>query len=206
MQGSWLNDITEQSITNMENITTVKSKIDLIDEEITHKYADELRAKESRIDFTKEGWVEEMRAIESEYRHNIAPELAFIRTTIGEVLVANSFKDLTAMAALLDDTQRLKNYITPTLEELDEDVQTGSTEYVTLSLVLFMARNLEPDARDEMVYFADLMRFCESKKINTKPILQHLQPFASDEIKYGNYSVRSLFQNTVEQSAHSRKQ
>ena len=45
----------------MENIITVKSKIELIDEEITHKYVDELRAKESRIDFTKDGWVEEMR-------------------------------------------------------------------------------------------------------------------------------------------------
>ena len=189
----------------MENINTVKSKIDLIDEEITSKYADELRAKESRIDFTKEGWVEEMRAIESEYRKNIAPELAFIRTTVGEVLAANSFKDLQAMAALLEDTQRLKSYITPTFEELDENVQNGSTEYITLSLVLFMARNLGPDARDEMVYYSDLIRFCESKKVDIKPILQHLQQYASDEIKYGNYSVRSLFQNTVEHSAPTRK-
>jgi hypothetical protein len=190
----------------MENINTVKSKIDLIDEEITSKYADELRAKESRIDFSKEGWVEEMRAIESEYRKKIAPELAYIRTTVGEVLAGNTFKDLKAMAALLEDTQRLKNYIAPTFEELDENVQTGSNEFITLSLVLFMARNLEPDARDEMVYFSDLIRFCESKKVDIKSILQHLQPYASDEIKYGNYSVRSLFQNTVEQSAPSRKQ
>ena len=189
----------------MENINTVKSKIDLIDEEITSKYADELRAKESRIDFTKEGWVEEMRAIESEYRKNIAPELAFIRTTVGEVLASNLFKDLQPMAALLENTQRLKNYITPTFEELDENVQNGSTEFITLSLVLFMARNLGPDARDEMVYFSDLIRFCESKKVDIKPILQHLQQYASDEIKYGNSSVRSLFQNTVEHSAPTRK-
>lgn len=189
----------------MENINTVKSKIDLIDEEITSKYADELRAKESRIDFTKEGWVEEMRAIESEYRKNIGPELAFIRTTVGEVLAANSFKDLQPMAALLEDTQRLKNYITPTFEELDENVKNGSTEFITLSLVLFMARNLGPDARDEMVYYSDLIRFCESNKVDIKPILQHLQQYASDEIKYGNYSVRSLFQNTVEHSAPTRK-
>lgn len=188
----------------MENITTVKSKIDLIDEEITHKYADELRAKESRINFTKDGWVEEMRAIESEYRQKIAPELAFIRRTIGEVLASNSFKDLLAMAALLDDTPRLKNYITPTFEELDEDVKNGSTEYVTLSLVLFMTRNLEPDARDEMVYFSNLIRYCESQNINLKPILQHLMQYASDDIKYGSYSVRTLFQNAVEQSAPSR--
>ncbi|MCS3799204.1 hypothetical protein [Niastella sp. OAS944] len=189
----------------MENITTVKSKIDLIDEEITHKYADELRAKESRINFTKDGWVEEMRAIESEYRQKIAPELAFIRRTVGEVLAENSFKDMQAMAALLDDTPRLKNYITPTFEELDEDVKNDSTEYVTLSLVLFMTRNLEPDARDEMVYFSDLIRFCESKKVDVNSILKHLLPYASDEIKYGNYSVRTLFQNAVEDSAHSRK-
>lgn len=189
----------------MENITTVKSKIDLIDEEITHKYVDELRAKESRIDFTKEGWVEEMRAIESEYRQKIAPELAFIRTTVGEVLVGNSFKDLQAMNGLLNDTQRLKNYITPTFEELDKDVKSGSAEFVTLSLVLFMARNLEPDARDEMVYFSDLIRFCESNKVDMRSILKHLLPYASDEIKYGNYSVRTLFENAVEQAAPSRK-
>src|SRR5690349_24686444 len=103
-------------MTNMETIITVQSKIELIDEEITHKYADELRAKESRIDFTKEGWVDEMRAIESEYRQKIQPELAYIRRTIGEVLVSNIFKDLPAMAALIEDTQRLKNYITPTFE------------------------------------------------------------------------------------------
>lgn len=190
----------------MENIITVKSKIELIDEEITHKYADELRAQESRIDFTKEGWVEEMRAIESEYRQKIQPELAFIRTTIGEVLAGNGFKDLQAMAALLEDTQRLQHYIAPTFEELDENVSGGSTEYVALSLVLFMARNLEPDAGDEMVYFHDLIRFCESKKIDPKPILRHLMSFASDEIKYGNYSVRSLFRNAAEQSAASEKQ
>lgn len=189
----------------MENINTVKSKIDLIDEEITAKYADELRAKESRIDFTKEGWVEEMRAIESEYRQKISAELAFIRTTIGEVLAGNSFKDLQPMAALLENTTRLKNYITPTFEELSGNIQSGSTEFVTLCLVLFMTRNLEPDARDEMVYFSDLIRFCETKKVDIKPILQHLLPYASDEIKYGNYSVRSLFQNTVEQTAASRK-
>lgn len=190
----------------MENITTVKSKIDLIDEEITHKYVDELRAKESRINFTKEGWVEEMRAIESEYRRKIAPELAFIRRTVGEVLVGNSFKDLQAMATLLEDAPRLKNYITPTFEELDDDVNNGSTEYVTLSLVLFMTRNLEPDARDEMVYFSDLIRYCESKNIDLKPILQHLMQYASDDIKYGNYSVQSLFRSTVEQYASSGKQ
>ncbi|HEY8894103.1 MAG TPA: hypothetical protein VIM79_04795 [Niastella sp.] len=190
----------------MENITTVKSKIDLIDEEITHKYADELRTKESRINFTKEGWVEEMRAIESEYRRKIAPELAYIRTTVGEVLVSNSFKDLQAMATLLEDTPRLKNYITPTFEELDDDINNGSTEYVTLSLVLFMTRNLEPDARDEMVYYSDLVRYCESKSIELKPILQHLMQYASDEIKYGNYSVQSLFRSTVEQYAPSGKQ
>jgi hypothetical protein len=189
----------------MENITTVKSKIDLIDEEITHKYADELRTKESRINFTKEGWVEEMRAIESEYRQKIAPELAFIRRTVGEVLVSNSFKDLQAMATLLEDTPRLKNYITPTFEELDDDINSGSTEYVTLSLVLFMTRNLEPDARDEMVYYSDLVRYCESKNIELKPILQHLMQYASDDIKYGNYSVQSLFRSTVEQYAPSGK-
>jgi len=190
----------------MENITTVKSKIDLIDEEITHKYADELRAKESRINFTKDGWVEEMRAIESEYRQTIAPELAFIRRTVGEVLAGNSFKDLQAMAAMIDNTPRLKNYITPTFEELDDDINNGSTEYVTLSLVLFMTRNVEPDARDEMVYYSDLVRYCESKSIELKPILQHLMQYASDEIKYVNYSVQSLFRSTVEQYAPSGKQ
>lgn len=185
----------------MENITTVKSKIDLIDEEITHKYVDELRAKESRIDFTKDGWVDEMRAIESEYREKIQPELTFIRRTVGEVLADNAFKDLPAMATMLEDTQRLKNYITPTFDELEDNVQAGSHEYITLGLVLFMGRNLEPDARDEMIYFSDLIRFCESKKIDTKNILKHLLPYASSEIKYGNYSVRSLFKDAIEQSA-----
>ena len=190
----------------MENILTVKSKIEFIDEEITHKYADELRAKENRIDFTKDDWVEEMRAIESEYRNTIEPELTFIRRTIGEVLAGNAFKDQAAMSALLNDTQRLKNYITPTFDELEANIQTGSTEYITLSLVLFMARNLEPDARDEMVYFGDLIRFCESKNIDIKFIIQKLLPYASAEIKYGSYSVSTLFQNALEQSAPSRKQ
>lgn len=190
----------------MESIITVKSKIELIDEEITHKYADELRAKESRIDFTKDGWVEEMRAIESEYRQKIQPELAFIRRTIGEVLAGNTFKDLPAMASLLEDTLRLKNYVTPTFDELDANALDGSNEYITLSLVLFMVRNLEPDARDEMVYFSDLIRYCESKKIDLRSILKHLLPYASNEIKYGNYSVRTLFQNTIEQSTPTKKQ
>ena len=185
----------------MENITVVKSKIDLIDEEITHKYADELRAKESRIDFKKDGWVEEMRSIESEYRVKITPELAFIRRTIGEALAGNKFKDLQAIGAILDETQRLKNYITPTFDELDENIQRGSHEYIVLSLLLFQARNLEPDARDEMVYFGDLLRFCESKYIDIKPILQKLLPYASEERKYGSSSVYTLFRNAIEESA-----
>lgn len=185
----------------MENIITVKSKIELIDEEITHKYVDELRAKESRIDFTKDGWIDEMRSIESEYREKIQPELAYIRTTVGEVLAGNAFKDLQAMWVLLEDTQRLKNYITPTFEELDDNVEMGSAEYVTLSLILFMARNLEPDARDEMVYFRDLIRFCESKRIDIKSILQKLLPYAFDKIKYGTYSVRSLFEDAIKQQS-----
>jgi hypothetical protein len=189
----------------MENINTIKSKIDLIDEEITHKYADELRAKESRIDFTKDDWVDEMRAIESEYRKTIEPEMTFIRRTVGEVLAGNDFKDLPALAALLENTQRLKNYITPTFDELEANLQSGSHEYITLSLVLFMARNLEPDARDAMVYLGDLIRFCESKKVDIKIILQKLLPFTSDEIKYGSYSVRSLFKNILEQSTPSGK-
>jgi hypothetical protein len=190
----------------METIITVQSKIELIDEEITHKYADELRAKESRIDFTKDGWVEEMRAIETEYRQKIQPEMAFIRRTIGEVLASNTFKDLAAMASLLEDTQRLQHYVTPTFEELEENVLDGSTEYITLSLVLFMVRNLEPDARDEMIYFSDLIRFCESKKIDLRSILKHLLAYASNEIKYGNYSVHALLRNTIEQTTTSKKQ
>jgi hypothetical protein len=185
----------------MENIAVVKSKIELIDEEITHKYVDELRAKESRIDFTKDGWVEEMRSIESEYRVKITPELAFIRRTIGEVLVGNKFQDLHTIGTILNETQRLKNYITPTFDELDENVQSGSHEYIVLSLLLFQARNLEPDARDEMVYFGDLLRFCESKHIDIKPILQKLLPYASEEKKYGSCSVHTLFRNAIEKSA-----
>ena len=183
----------------MENMSSIRSKIDMIDEEITLKYVDELRAKESRIDFTKAGWVEEMRAIESEYRKKIAPELAFIRRTIGEALATNSFKDLPAIDALLNDTNRLKNYITPTFEELEENIQSGSHEYLVLSLILFEARNLEADAPDEMIYFDDLVRFCESKSVDVKPILRQLLPFASTEIKFGTSSVRSLFQQAIEQ-------
>lgn len=186
---------------SMENMTVVKSKIELIDEEITHKYVDELRAKESRIDFTKDDWVEEMRSIESEYRVKISPELAFIRRTIGEALAGNKFKDLQAIGAILDETQRLKNYITPTFDELDKNIQNGSHEYIVLSLLLFQARNLEPDARDEMVYFGDLLRFCESKHIDVKPILQKLLPYASEERKYGNSSVNTLFRNAIEETA-----
>ncbi|MBO9205328.1 MULTISPECIES: hypothetical protein [Niastella] len=184
----------------MENITAVKSKIELIDEEITQKYADELRAKESRIDFTKDGWVEEMRSIESEYRVKIEPELTFIRRTIGEVLAGNKFKDLQAIGTILNETQRLKNYITPTFDELDENIQSGSHEYVVLSLLLFEARNLEPDARDEMIYFGDLLRFCGSKAVDIKPILQKLLPYASEERKYGAYSVHTLIHNAIEET------
>ena len=182
----------------MENISSVRSKIEMIDEEITIKYVDELRAKESCIDFTKDGWVEEMRTIESEYRKKIAPELAFIRRTIGEGLAANSFKDLQAIDAILNDTNRLKNYITPTFAELEENIKSGSHEYLVLSLLLFEARNLEADARDEMIYFGDLVRFCESKRVDVKPILRQLLPFASNEIKYGTNSVQSLFQHAIE--------
>jgi hypothetical protein len=185
----------------MENMISVKSKIEMIDEEITLKYVDELRAKESHIDFTKDGWVEEMRAIESEYRKKIEPELAFIRRTIGEALAANSFKDLNTIDAILNDTQRLKNYIIPTFDELEENIQSGSHEYVVLSLLLFEARNLEADARDEMIYFGDLVRFCESKSVDVKPILRQLLPFASNEMKYGTNSVRSLFQHAIEHAA-----
>ena len=185
----------------MENMSLLKSKIEMIDEEITRKYVDELRAKESRIDFTKDGWVEEMRAIESEYRKNIGPELVYIRRTIGEALAANSFKELQAIDAILNDTQRLKNYITPTFDELEENIQSGSHEYVVLSLLLFEARNLGSDARDEMVYFGDLVRLCESKSVDVKPILRQLLPFASNEIKYGINSVRSLFQHAIEHAA-----
>src|SRR5205085_9659925 len=106
------------------------------------------------------------------------PELAFIRTIVGEVLAGNNFKDLAAMATLLEGTLRLKNYINPTFAELEENVNTGSHEYLTLSLVLLMARNLEPDARDEMVHFRDLIRFSESKMIAIKNILKHLLPYA----------------------------
>jgi hypothetical protein len=185
----------------MENMNAVRSKIDMIDEEITIKYVDELRAKESYIDFTKENWVEEMRAIESEYRKKIAPELAFIRRTIGEALAANSFKDLQAIDAILNDTNRLKNYIIPTFDELEENIESGSHEYLVLSLLLFEARNLEADARDEMIYFGDLVRFCESKSVDVKPILLQLLPFASNDIKYGSYSVHTLFRNAIEESA-----
>ena len=185
----------------MENRSSVKSKIEMIDEEITLKYVDELRTKENRIDFTKDGWIEEMRAIESEYRKKIEPELVFIRRTIGEALAANSFKDLQTMDAILNNTQRLKNYITPTFAELEENIKSGSHEYLVLSLILFEARNLEADARDEMIYFGDLLRFCESKSVDVKPILRQLLPFASNEIKYGTNSVRSLFQHAIEPAA-----
>ena len=183
----------------MDNINTIKSKIELIDEEITRKYSDELQLRQSCIDFSKEDWADEMRAIETEYRKIIEPELTFIRRTIGEVLAAGEFKDIAAMSALLENTQRLENYISPTFDELEENIQSGSNQYITLSLLLFMGRNLEPDPRDELLYFDDLINYFNSKKIDIKPIIEKLLPYTSAEVKFGSHSVRSLFQYILEQ-------
>lgn len=89
----------------------LQSKIQLIDERITHKYADELRSKESRIDFTKDGWVEVLRAIETEYRKKIQPELIYIRQMVTEVLKKNGYTNRQIIAGLIEQTQRLKDYI-----------------------------------------------------------------------------------------------
>ena len=90
----------------------IQSKIQLIDERITHKYVDELRSKESRIDFTKDGWVEVMKAIETEYRKKIQPELIYIKQMVTEVLEKNGYTNRQIIAGLLEQTQRLKDYIT----------------------------------------------------------------------------------------------
>jgi hypothetical protein len=184
----------------MDNINTIRSKIELIDEEIARKYSDELRMRQSRIDFTKEDWVGDMRAIETEYRKIIEPELAFIRQTIVELLAAGEFKDLGAITSLLENTHQLKSYIAPTFGELEENIQRGSDQYVTLSLLLFMGRNLEPDARDEMQYFQDLTDFFRSKKIDIKPIVENLLPYASEEIKFDSYSIKWILQHFLAQS------
>jgi hypothetical protein len=96
----------------MEIIAMLQSKMKLIDERIIQKYVDELRNKEHRIDFTKDGWVEVISSIETEFRRKIEPELIYIRQMVTEALVKIEYKDRQVIASLLEQTHRLKDYFT----------------------------------------------------------------------------------------------
>lgn len=190
---------------NMENKASLPSKVDLIEEEIEAKYRDEFQPRENRLDFSKGGWTQEMKQIVIEYRKKIEPELNYIRGIILEALQERDFANIQDVARLIQPTKRLKNHIVPSLDELAAQSKTGSNDYLLLTVALFIMQDLKPDARDAMLYFADLMKFCKTKKIDIQPVLKKLLPYTSTDIQFGEYSMHVLFQQVIEQSAPKRK-
>jgi hypothetical protein len=190
----------------MENLSALRSNIELIEEEITGKYEKEFRVREKHLDFTKDGWKEDMKALCTAYRKSIEPELIHIRPMIMEALEKSEYANMREVATLLEQTKQLANYIRPSFEELADDIKKGSNEYLVLSVVLFIMEDMEPDARDAMLYLADLMKFCETKKVDIKPILEKFLPYTSAEAKFGGYSMRILFESAIEQPKPVRKQ
>lgn len=189
----------------MESIDTLQSKIDLIDEEITKKNQDEFLTQRKAIDFKKENWEDDMRAIEDEYRKRIAPELTYIRPVILQVLEQTDYADLKRVGEIIKQAPQLKKYVWPTFDDLIADTQKGSEEHLTLWVALFIINDLESDPRDYIVLFNDFIKLCKSKKINSVPILQQLLPYASPVIKYGGHSVQSLLQSGIEQLSSVKK-
>jgi hypothetical protein len=190
----------------MENLSALRSNIKLIEKEITGKYKKEFQVKEKHIDFTEGGWEEDMKALGTAYRKSIEPELIHIRRMIMEALEKDEYTNMREVATLLKQTERLTTYITPSFEELADNIKKGSNEYLVLSVVLFIMQDMEPDARDAMMYLAEFMKVCETKKVDIKPILEKFLPYTSTEVKFGEYSMQIFFQRAIEQSKTVRKQ
>jgi hypothetical protein len=189
----------------MESIDTLQSKIDLIDEEITKKNQDEFLTQRKAIDFRKENWEDDMRAIEQEYRKRIESELTYIRPVIMQVLKQTDYTALKRVGEIINQAPQLKKYVWPTFEDLVADTQKGSDNYLTLWIALFVINDLESDPRDYIVLFNDFIKLCKSKKINSAPILQQLLPYASAVIKYGGHSVQSLMLSGIDQLSSVKK-
>ena len=189
----------------MESIDSLQSKIDLIDEEITKKNQDEFLTQRKAIDFKKENWEDDMRAIEQEYRKRIESELTYIRPVIMQVLKETDYAALKRTGEIINQAPQLKKYVWPTFDELVADTQKGSEDYLTLWIALFIIKDLENDPRDYIVLFNDFIKLCKSKKINSAPLLQQLLPYASAEIKYGGHSVQSLMLSGIEQLSSVKK-
>jgi hypothetical protein len=183
----------------MENKATLQSKIELIEDELEVKYRDEFQTRENRLDFSKGGWTDEMKQIVIDFRKKIEPELHYIRGIVLEALQEKKFSNIPEVGALLESTKRLKNHIVPALDEL------SNSDALSLALALFVMQDLKPDARDAILYFADLMKRCKTKKIDIKPILEQLLPYTSTGIQFGEYSMRILFQQAIDQSVPTRK-
>ena len=184
---------------NMENKVTLQSKIELIEEELDAKYRDEFQPRENRLDFSKNEWMAEMKQIVIDFRKTIEPELRYIRGIIIAALKESDFTNMQEVGALIRSTKRLQSHIVPALDELSDN------DSFLLALALFVMQDLKPDARDAMLYFADLMKRCKTKKIDIKPVLEKLLPYTSTDIQFGEYSMRVLIQQAIEQSIPSRK-
>lgn len=183
----------------MEHTTSLPSKIGLIEEEIEAKYRDDFQAREKGIDFAQPDWMAEMKQFVIDYRKAIQPELNYIREIVVAALKDNDYKNIREVAALIEATNRLKKNIVPAPEELNDH------DSLLLALSLFVIRDLKPDARDSMLYFSELTKQCKAKKIDIRPILEKLLPYTSTDVQFGDYSMRALFQQTIEQSTPIRK-
>ncbi|SEM94899.1 hypothetical protein SAMN04488505_107129 [Chitinophaga rupis] len=164
----------------------IRSKVELIDEEITKAY------KEPAVDFTQPEWEKTMQAATQAFRLTIQPELAFIRRAILECLEQANYGNVHTIAKLIGQTHQLKNFLAPTTDEIIADQQN-----LQYALTFFMMRDLMPDARDEIMYFNDLLKACKKKRIQLAPLLEKLLPHASSQIRFGNYSVKMLFEGAL---------
>jgi hypothetical protein len=167
-------------------MATIRSKIELIDEEITKVY------KEPAADFTQPDWEKRMQAAAAAFRLTIQPELAFIRKAVLDCLEQADYGNVHIIAQYINLTQQLKNFLTPTTDEILADQQN-----LQYAFTFFMMRDLMPDARDEIMYFNDLLKACRKKRIKYAPLLEKLLPHASSQIRFGNYSVKMLFEGAL---------
>ncbi|GAA0537967.1 hypothetical protein [Chitinophaga japonensis] len=165
-------------------MTYIQSQITLIDEKITKGYP------APAVDFNDPNWTEKLSVIELAYREKVKEELLHIKQAINEYLEKEHYRNIPEVACYIRTTRKLNGYLIPTIDEIAADHKN-----LLLALALFIMRDLMPDARDELVYFNNLMQECRKHKIDYAPYIKKLLPLAGDKVRFGNYSVKSVFES-----------
>ena len=158
---------------------------------------------DEKIDINQPDWVEIAQRNALEYKRQIHSIIEEVRIKICMAIAANDERiSVENLKRKIDSTEVLKKHLRYSIEELKNSDNNELEAIIKRAIFFFILKDMDPDPRDEMIYFKDLVNTARLKQINYKKIIMQLIKYAGEDVKVGvDLSTKKFLQGFIQDAA-----